>query len=353
LKWLRKELTLLKPIFPKSLKSLASFKENANLFLKGFEGVKIQKMNEQKSTREGFGDGLLDIAEKIPEVVVVDADLRHSVQTLKFAEKYPRRAWNVGIAEANLIGISAGLARGGKIPFAASFAVFATGLTYNQIRQSVCYSENNVKIVGSHAGILTGEDGATHQALEDLNLMRGLPGMRIYCPADYFEARAMIPLIAREKTACYLRLGRQKIPTVYDSKFRAKLGRADVLRNGKDGIIFAIGTEVPFATEAAAILKTRGKNVGVVNVSTLKPLDTRTILPLLKKFKKVFTAEDHSIIGGLGSAIAELIAESGVNSKLMRIGMRDEFGESGKTDDLLRKYKLDGAGIAKQIFGKL
>jgi len=310
-------------------------------------------MSEQKSTREGFGNGLLDIAKKNPDVVVVDADLRHSVQTLKFAEKYPRRAWNVGIAEQNLISVAAGLAHGGKIPFAASFAIFATGLTYNQIRQSVCYSENNVKIVGSHAGILTGEDGATHQALEDLNLMRGLPGMRIYCPADYFEARAMVAKIAAEKSACYLRLGRQKIPTVYDSKFRAKLGQADILKKGKDGIIFAIGTEVPFAIEAAAILKTRGKNVAVVNVSTLKPLDTKTILPLLKKFRKVFTAEDHSIIGGLGSAIAELIAESGANSKLMRIGMRDEFGESGKPDDLLRKYKLDGKGITEQVLRKL
>ncbi len=315
--------------------------------------AKIRAMSEKKSTREGFGDGLLDIAEKIPEVVTLDADLRHSVQTMKFAQKYPKRAWNVGIAEQNLIGIATGLAHGGKIPFAASFATFITGLTYNQIRQSVCYSENNVKIVGSHAGMLTGEDGATHQALEDLSLMRGLPGMRVYCPADYYEARAMIPLIAREKTACYLRLGRQKIPTVYDAKFKAKLGKADVLKSGKDGIIFAIGTEVPYSLEAAEVLKTKGKQVSVVNVSTLKPLDTKTILPLLKKFKKVFTAEDHSVIGGLGSAIAELIAENGLGAKLTRIGMQDQFGESGTSDDLLRKYMLDGAGIAKQVARKI
>ncbi|MCF7836759.1 transketolase family protein [Candidatus Gracilibacteria bacterium] len=306
-----------------------------------------------KSTREGFGDGLLDIAAKFPNVVTVDADLRHSVQTLNFAKKYPKRAYNVGIAEQNLIGVSAGLARGGKIPFCASFATFITGLGYNQIRQSVCYSENNVKVVGSHAGILTGEDGATHQALEDLSLMRGLPGMRVYCPADYYEARAMIPLIAKEKGPCYLRLGRQKTPTVYGEKFKAKLGKADVLRNGKEGIIFAIGTEVPFSLEAAEILKTKGKSLAVVNVSTLKPLDTKTILPLLKKFKKVFTAEDHSIIGGLGSAIAELIAESGLGNKLARIGMRDQFGESGKSEDLLQKYKLDGKGLAEQVLGKI
>jgi transketolase len=305
-----------------------------------------------KSTREGFGDGLLDIAMKIPEVVIVDADLRHSVQTLKFAEKYPDRAWNVGIAEQNLIGFSAGLARGGKIPFAASFATFITGLGYNQIRQSVCYSENNVKIVGSHAGILTGEDGATHQALEDLSLMRGLPGLKVYCPADYFEAREMTKKIAAEKSPCYLRLGRQKVPTVYDEKFRAKLGQADVLRTGKDGIIFAIGTEVPFAIEAAEILKSKGKKIAVVNVSTLSPLDKKTILPLLQKFQKVFTTEDHSIIGGLGSAIAELIAENNCNCQLVRIGMTG-FGESGTSEDLLRKYKLDSKGLAKTIFFKI
>jgi len=306
-----------------------------------------------KSTREGFGDGLLDIAKKYPNVVTIDADLRHSVQTLNFAKKYPKRAFNVGIAEANLIGVSAGLARAGKIPFAATFAVFATGLGYNQIRQSVCYSENNVKIVGSHAGILTGEDGATHQALEDLSLMRGLPGMHVYCPADYFEARAMIPLIAKEKGPCYLRLGRQKIPTVYQQGFKVKLGKADILRRGKDGIIFAIGTEVPYSLEAAEILEKKGKDLSVVNVSTLKPLDTKTILPLLKKFKKVFTAEDHSIIGGLGSTIAELIAENGINAELRRIGVQDQFGESGKSDDLMKKYQLDGAGIAKQVLKKI
>ncbi len=305
-----------------------------------------------KSTREGFGDGLLDIAMKIPEVVIVDADLRHSVQTLKFAEKYPKRAWNVGIAEQNLVGVAAGLARGGKIPFAASFATFITGLGYNQIRQSVCYSKNNVKLVGSHAGILTGEDGATHQALEDLNLMRGLPNLRIYAPADYFEAREMTRKIAAEKSACYLRLGRQKTPTIYNEKFRAKLGRADILQNGKDGVIFAIGTEVAFALEAAEILKTKNKSVAVVNVSTLKPLDTKTIAPLLKKFRKVFSVEDHSIVGGLGSTLAELIAENNFDCRLTRIGMTD-FGESGTSEDLLKKYDLDGHGIARKVFVKI
>jgi len=306
-------------------------------------------MAEMKSTRAGFGDGLLDIAEAIPEVVTVDADLRHSVQTLKFAEKYPTRAYNIGIAEQNLIGVSAGLAHAGKIPFCATFAVFATGLGYNQIRQSVAYSGNNVKVVGTHGGMLTGEDGATHQALEDLSLMRGLPGMRVYCPADYYEARAMMPLIAKEKNPCYLRLGRQNLPVVYDANYKPQLGKINILREGKTAVIFAIGTEVPFALEAAEILKAEKIDLTVVNVSTLKPLDVVGILKLLEKFDTVFTAEDHSIVGGLGSAIAEVMAENEVKAKLVRIGMRDVFGESGTSDALLEKYLLDGKGLVKQI----
>lgn len=306
-----------------------------------------------KATRAGFGDGLLDIAEQYPEVVAVDADLRHSVQTLAFANKYPDRAYNVGIAEQNLVGMAAGLARTGKIPFLATFAVFATGLTYNQIRQSVAYSNNNVKIVGSHGGILTGEDGATHQALEDLSLMRGLPNMRVYCPADYYEARAMITEIAKEKAPCYLRLGRQKVPFVYSEKFQARLGKADVLREGQDLAVFAIGTEVPYSLEAAEILKSKGIEATVVNVSTLKPLDVKTILTVIKNVKAVFTAEDHSVIGGLGSAIAEVMAENEIGKKLIRLGMQDQFGESGTSEALMAKYKLDPKGLAEQIFSRL
>ncbi|MFH1375924.1 MAG: transketolase C-terminal domain-containing protein [Patescibacteria group bacterium] len=306
-----------------------------------------------KATREGFGDGLLDIARRNSKVVTIDADLRHSVQTLNFAEKYPARAFNVGIAEQNLIGVAAGLARAGKIPFAVSFAVFATGMAYNCIRQSVCYSENNVKIVGSHGGILTGEDGATHQALEDLSLMRGLPGMRVYCPADYFEARAMVKEIAKEKGPCYLRLGRQKVPAVYSSKFRAKLGKANIVRQGQNSAIFAIGTEVPYSLEAAKILQKKKIDLTVVNVSTLKPLDKRTILKVARKYRIIFTAEDHSIIGGLGTAVAEVLAENKVGARLVRLGMQDRFGESGKSEDLLKKYQLDGPGLAKQVSKQL
>ncbi len=310
-------------------------------------------MNELKATRAGFGDGLLDIADRMQNVVTVDADLRHSVQTLKFAQKYPQRAFQVGIAEQNLIGVGAGLAGVGKIPFVASFAVFVTGLGYNQIRQQVCYSQRNVKLVGTHAGLLTGEDGATHQALEDISLMRGLPGMRVYCPADYYEARAMLPLIAKEKVPCYLRLGRQKIPCVYTAKVKPQLGKADVLRKGKTAAIFATGTEVPYALEAAEILKLKKINLTVVNVSTIKPLDTKTILNIARSAPHVFTAEDHSIIGGLGSAVAETLAESDVKTRLTRLGVRDQFGESGKSPDLLKKYQLDGAGLVRQIYQTL
>jgi transketolase len=306
-------------------------------------------MTEQKSTREGFGDGLLEIAESHPEVVTIDADLRHSVQTLKFATKYPARAFQVGIAEQNLIGVGAGLARAGKLPFVASFAVFSTGLAYNQIRQSVCYSELPVIVVGSHAGVLTGEDGATHQALEDIGLMRGLPHMQVYSPADYYEAKAMVRLLAEQRKPAYLRLGRQKTPVVYDAKHKFKLGKADILRAGKNIVIFATGHEVGYALEALAILKAKKINPTLVNVSTIKPLDLKTILAVSKSAKQIFTIEDHSIIGGMGSSIAEVIAEHQIKAKLTRLGMRDQFGESGKTEELLRKYKLDTKGIAGQV----
>jgi len=307
-------------------------------------------MTIAKATRAGFGDGLLDIAPKFKKVVTIDADLRHSVQTMGFAKKYPKRAFQVGIAEQNMVGVAVGLATAGYIPFAATFAVFATGLCYNQIRQSVCYSEKNVKIVGTHAGILTGEDGATHQALEDIALMRALPNMRVYCPADYNEARAMVPLIAAEDAPCYLRLGRQKVTGIYDEKYKPKLGKMDILKKGAKHAIFATGTEVSFALAAAEIVKQKtGKQLTVVNVSTLKPFDTKTTLAVTKGCKRVFTAEDHSIIGGLGSCVAETLAEAGLGVPLTRLGMQDHFGESGASDDLLKKYQLDAAGLARQI----
>lgn len=310
-------------------------------------------MVELKSTRAGFGTGLLDLAAKLPEVVVVDADLRHSVQTLNFAKKYPTRAFNVGIAEQNLISFASGLAHAGKIPFAASFAVFITGLAYNQIRQSVCYSGNNVKIVGSHAGILTGEDGATHQALEDLALMRSLPGLTVYSPADFYETRALIPKIAREKGPCYLRLGRANLPVVYkaNSKFRAN--GCDLLRPGEQTAIFATGTEVSQALAAAEILHQQKISTAVINLAKIKPLPQKEILELSKKFKLIFSAEDHSIIGGLGSALAEVLAESNCKTRLVRLGVRDQFGESGQSTALLKKFQLDGAGLARQILRHL
>lgn len=306
-------------------------------------------MTELKATREGFGDGLMDIAESHPTVVTVDADLRHSVQTMKFAGKYPARAFQVGIAEQNMIGVGAGLARAGKIPFVASFAVFSAGLTYNQIRQSVCYSELPVMVVGSHAGILTGEDGATHQALEDISLMRGLPHMHVYSPADYYEARAMVRLLAEQKKPAYLRLGRQKTPVVYDAKKKFTLGKADVLHTGKNIVILATGHEVGYAMEALTLLQAKKINPTIVNVSTIKPLDKKTILKVSQGAKHVFTIEDHSIIGGLGSSVAELFAEQQVKARLTRLGMQDRFGESGKSEDLLKKYQLDAKGIARQI----
>lgn len=306
-------------------------------------------MPELKSTRAGFGAGLLDIAEKYPAVVTVDADLRHSVQTLKFAQKYPERAFNVGIAEQNLISFASGLAHAGKIPFAASFAVFITGIAYNQIRQSVCYSGNNVKIVGSHAGVLTGEDGATHQALEDLALMRGLPGLKVYSPADFYEARALVACLAREKGPCYLRLGRADLPVIYQAATKFSPTGCDLLRPGQDLAIFATGTEVSQALHAATILQAKKLRCMVVNISRIKPLPVQQILTLVQKFPWIFSAEDHSIIGGLGSALAEILAQANCKTRLKRLGVCDQFGESGTSAALLQKFRLDGPGLARQI----
>ena len=302
-----------------------------------------------KSTRAGFGDGLMDIAERIPSVVTIDADLRHSVQTMKFAKAYPNRAFQVGIAEQNMVGVAAGLAQTGKIPFAASFAVFVTGQAYNQIRQSVSYSETNVKLVGSHAGVLTGEDGATHQALEDISLMRTLPHMRVYCPADYHEARAMTALIAEEHAPTYFRLGRSDIPTVYTSKKKFKLGSLEVLRTGKTALVFATGTTVPYTLQAAIELAKKGITLTVVNASTLKPFPTKKALALCAKAKLIFTAEDHQIVGGLGSIIAETLADAGLGKRLIRLGLHDTFGMSGTWQDCLSRFQLDMMGLMRSI----
>lgn len=302
-----------------------------------------------KATRDAFGEALAKMGEKHAEVVVLDADLAKSTKSEAFAKKFPNRFFEMGIAEANMIGTGAGLALAGKIPFICSFACFVTG-RFDQIRISVAYSQANVRIVGSHAGVAIGEDGYSQMGLEDVALMRSLPQMAVLQPADDLETEAMVEFLCTHKGPAFLRTTRQKLERVNPEGYKFQFGKAVELRpGGTDAVIFATGGEVMYAMQAAELLAKDGLKVGVVNVHTIKPLDVQTIVRLSRAAGVVFTAEDHQIIGGLGSAVAEALAEAGVGKRLYRIGVRDVFGESGTPEELLVKFKLDGNGIAEQV----
>ncbi|HZA13810.1 MAG TPA: transketolase C-terminal domain-containing protein [Myxococcaceae bacterium] len=302
-----------------------------------------------KATRDAFGEALARLGEKYPNVVALDADLAKSTKSELFAKKFPNRFFEMGIAEANMIGTGAGLALAGKIPFICSFACFVTG-RFDQIRISVAYSRANVRIVGSHAGVAIGEDGYSQMGLEDVALMRSLPGMVVIQPADDLETEAAVEFLCQYQGPAFLRTTRQKVERVNREGYRFELGKAVALRpGGKDAIILATGGEVQFALQAAEALQREGLEVGVVNVHTLKPLDSTAVLAAAGATRLVVTAEDHQIIGGLGSAVAEALAEHGVGTRLLRIGVRDTFGESGTPDQLLAHFKLDAKGIAEQV----
>lgn len=302
-----------------------------------------------KATRDAFGEALARMGEKVPELVVLDADLAKSTKSEHFAKKFPERFFEMGIAEANMIGTGAGLALAGKIPFICSFACFVTG-RYDQIRISVAYSNANVRIVGSHAGIAIGDDGYSQQGLEDVALMRSLPNMAVIQPADDLECEAAVEFLCKHQGPAFLRTTRQKLERVNAEGYQFQFGKLVELKpGGADVVIFATGGEVQYALEAAKLLEAEGKKVGVANVHTIKPLDVENVVRLAKAAKLVVTAEDHQIIGGLGSAVAEAMAEAGVGKKLVRVGLNDVFGESGDPKELLAKFELDGAGIAAQI----
>ena len=303
-------------------------------------------MNE-KATRDGYGEGLVEIG-KDKRVVVLDADLSESTRSVLFKEKYPERFFDIGISEADMIGTAAGLATCGKISFASTFAVFATGRAYDQVRVSVAYNKLNVRVVGSHAGLLTGEDGASHQALEDIALMRALPNMTVIQPADYVEAVKAVHALLEYRGPAYLRLTRGKVPIIFDDKYKFKIGKGVVLRQGKDAAVFATGVMVHKALEAAEILDKKRIRIAVVNIHTIKPIDKELIIRLAKETKAVVTAEDHNIIGGLGSAVAEVLAENKLTN-LERLGVKDKFGESGNPEDLFKKYGLTAADIEKAV----
>ena len=308
----------------------------------------------KKATREALGETLVELADEGVDVVAVEADLSKSTTTAKLGDKYEERLFNVGIAEANMIGVAAGLAVAGKVAFTGSFAVFATGRAYDQIRNTVCYSSLNVKLTPTHAGITAGPDGGSHQMLEDLALMRVLPGMRVLVPADYHAAKAAIRLAAETPGPFYVRLGRAALPEVYPADVQIELGRAYVLRKGADVTLAACGVMVAEALAAADLLAAEGISAEVIDVSSIKPLDEATLLASARKTGAVVTCEEHSIIGGMGSAIAELLGEN-APTPLKRVGMRDEFGTSGEADELMEHFKLTAphvATAARELLGR-
>jgi transketolase len=309
----------------------------------------MYELGEKIATRQAFGEALLKLGGKHKNIVVFDADLCCSVKTNLFAKHFDDRHFNLGVAEANMIGTACGFALRGKIPFAATFAVFATGRTYDQIRASVCYPNLNVKIMGTHSGLMTGEDGATHQALEDISLMRSLPNMKVFCPADATEAAQVIEAITNDYGPAYVRLGRSGVPVVHDSKYKFEIGKGNILRKGNDICIFATGSTVSSALQAAEKLEAeKNLTVRVVNICSIKPIDEKLIVKCAKECDQLVSVEDHNIIGGLGTAISEVLT-SKHPAKLHRLGVNDVFGESGKGADLYKKYKLDGEGVYQQI----
>ena len=300
------------------------------------------------ATRQSYGESLRDFAEEYPNLVVLDADLSNATKTGTFKKAYPDRFINCGIAESNMMSIAAGLSTTGLIPFASTFAMFAAGRAYEQVRNSIGYPHLNVKIGATHAGISVGEDGASHQCLEDLALMRMIPGMVVMCPADDTEARMAIRAALDYVGPVYIRFGRAAVPVVFDENYKFEIGKGAILREGTDVTLVANGLCVASALEAADKLAADGISAEVINICTIKPLDDDLIVASAKKTGKVVTAEEHSIIGGLGGAVAECLAEK-CPTPMYRIGVRDRFGESGPAGELLHKYMLDGEGVYKQV----
>ena len=296
------------------------------------------------ATRETYGKTLVELGAEMPNLVVLDADLAGATKTGVFKKAYPDRHIDCGIAEGNMMSIAAGLAASGMVPFASTFAMFAAGRAFEQVRNSIGYPHLNVKIGATHAGISVGEDGASHQCA----LMRTIPGMVVMCPADDTEARKAIRAAVEHEGPVYIRFGRAPVPVVFDDDYDFQIGKGSIIREGKDVSIIANGLCVASALEAAEMLAKDGIDAEVVNICTIKPLDEELIVKTASKTGKVVTAEEHNIIGGLGGAVAECLAEK-CPTKMYRIGVRDKFGESASAAVLLHKYELDGEGVYKQV----
>ena len=310
--------------------------------------MKEYSYKEKKDTRSGFGLGLLDVARKNPNVVGLCADLTGSLKMNDFQKEFPERFFQVGIAEANMMGIAAGLTIGGKIPYTGTFANFSTGRVYDQIRQSIAYSEKNVKICASHAGLTLGEDGATHQMLEDIGMMRMLPNMKVVVPCDHNQTRLATAAIAEQHGPFYLRFGRPKVPNFTSLDENFEIGKAIRLTEGSDVSIFATGHLVWEALEAGKQLQQEGIRADIFNVHTIKPLDEKSIIQSVARTKCVVTAEEHQLHGGLGDAIAHLLAVHHP-APMQIVAVKDSFGESGKPHELMQKYGLSAANIADAV----
>ena len=298
------------------------------------------------ATRDAYGKTLVELGRENEKIVVLDADLSGSTKTALFAKEFPERFFNAGIAEANMVGMAAGLAAGGMLPFASTFAIFAAGRAFEQIRQSLAYPSMNVKIVATHGGITVGEDGGSHQSIEDLAIMRSLPNMTVICPADGPETAAAIRAIAAYNGPVYVRLGRAKVPVVFPEDCSFTIGKGSVLRDGTDMTFITTGLMTAQALEAAEILKAENINAQVVHLGSIKPIDVELVLQAARKTGAIVTAEEHSIIGGLGGAVCEVLAE-GCPTPVERVGLRDVFGQSGTGADLLVHYGLTPAHLVE------
>ncbi len=311
-------------------------------------GVNVSQAQQKIATRDAYGDALVNLGKKRNDVVVLDADLSGSTKTAKFAKVFPDRFYNIGIAEQDMMGTAAGLAIAGKLPFVSTFAVFATGRAWEQVRQSICYPNLSVKIVASHSGITVGEDGGSHQSVEDIAVMRVIPHMTVIVPADGPETLQAIEAAAEHKGPCYVRVGRNKVPTLFGQDYTFKIGKAHVFNAGTDAMIIATGIMVAESLKARDLLKAEGIDAGVINMSTIKPLDAEAVITAAKRCGAIVTAEEHSIIGGLGGAVAEVLAES-APVPLVRVGIRDAFGTSGDSEGLLKHYGISADNIAASV----
>ena len=300
------------------------------------------------ATRQSYGEALSNLGEKNNDVVVLDADLAGATKSELFKKKFPNRFFDMGIAEQDMITTAAGLATCGKIPFASTFAVFATGRAYDQIRNSVCYPNLNVKICGSHAGVTVGEDGATHQSLEDINIMNGIPNMKVFCPSDDIQTKWLVEEVANINGPCYIRTARLSSPIIYEENKKFEIGKAVMHGDGTNATVFATGICVSEALKAQELLKVDEIDIRVIDMFSLKPIDKEVIIKCAKETDNLITVEDHNVVGGLGSIIADVLAEE-FPAKLFKMGIKDRFGESGDGMELLGKFEINADSIVKKV----